>query len=941
MCARALPLAITRWQTTIMKHIVIFFGALLVAVALHAQTLSDALNTNLTWTTGGDVGAVDPSWLPEANVAVDGLGAQSAGPLTASGQNSWVETTVSGSGFLFFSWKANLQGYIDYGAVGYPHRGGRFDLYLNGNINRTSYGNDWSAQYIYCDAPTNTIRWMVSDENGYSSGQDTAWLDNVTFFPDPSVPQFWSQPAPQIQKVAEGGTINFSAEALGTAPLFYQWQKDGANLSAATSSVLTLTNVTLDQTGTYTLIVSNASGSVTSSNATLTVVHSVALNKIGEWPGYERSATESVAVDGNRAYIGNVDWDTYGVFLVLDVSDPNNPTLLGKLTGTHENFNHLRVVDGYVYAGFGSGGLDVIDVSNPAQPQIVKNLSLGNISDLQIAGNYAYAVSYNSGLVVLDISQPAQPVIVTNIAPVCFAQGVSVVGNYAYVVGRCGGTMAVLDISNPASPVVVSTLGLGQPADRIVVTNNTAFIGGWFSMEIVNVSDPVNPVVITNMPGYAVAISGTDAFVGNGTNLLVLDVSVPTNVVQVGSCYLSDYVENLQIAGNFAYIANWKNGLTIVDLSTPLQPQIRGNFPSGGEGLGIEVVGDTAFLCDGKGGLQILDVSDPAQPVALSRYFAPSDYGPDQVKIAGNLAYVPYYSAGLHILDVSDPSHPILKGICPTVYARKVDVSGNYAYLGSSSSPLQIVDVSDPTHPVQIPQTNITAGVDFIKFSGHYAYIKPSYSDHLLVLDISDPTQPVQVSDTPFASQPWNFFIQDNNLFADGQIADISNPTAPAVVGQCGGRGYVECVSNIAFIADGYGLSAFDFGAPPTVELGHTDLTGWSQAVKIVGQHAFVADSDWGLQVFQLPAGVSSAPPIVAPAIGSDGTGGFGLNGLGQFHFAFTNQRGVRYIVEYVNSLGDPNWITLTNIQALNVPVQVIDPSPHSAARFYRIRTQR
>jgi hypothetical protein len=76
---------------------------------------------------------------------------------------------------------------------------------------------------------------------------------------------------PQSQTVAQGANVTFSVTATGTAPLAYQWRKNGVNISGATSSSHTLTAVTTNDAGGYSVVVSNTCGSVTSTTATLTV----------------------------------------------------------------------------------------------------------------------------------------------------------------------------------------------------------------------------------------------------------------------------------------------------------------------------------------------------------------------------------------------------------------------------------------------------------------------------------------------------------------------------------------------------------------------------------------------------------------------------------------------------------------------------------------------
>ena len=85
----------------------------------------------------------------------------------------------------------------------------------------------------------------------------------------PIPPYILSQPTSQVVTVGQKAT--FSAIAGGTPPLTYQWQINGTNLTGATSTVLTITNAQISQSGSYAVIVTNLAGSITSSNALLTV----------------------------------------------------------------------------------------------------------------------------------------------------------------------------------------------------------------------------------------------------------------------------------------------------------------------------------------------------------------------------------------------------------------------------------------------------------------------------------------------------------------------------------------------------------------------------------------------------------------------------------------------------------------------------------------------
>src|SRR6266567_4094442 len=85
-------------------------------------------------------------------------------------------------------------------------------------------------------------------------------------------PYVTTQPANQT--VTAGQTASFSVVASGTAPLNYQWQKNGADITGATSSSYMTPVTTTDSGEMFRVMVSNSAGSATSKAATLTVTAS-------------------------------------------------------------------------------------------------------------------------------------------------------------------------------------------------------------------------------------------------------------------------------------------------------------------------------------------------------------------------------------------------------------------------------------------------------------------------------------------------------------------------------------------------------------------------------------------------------------------------------------------------------------------------------------------
>ncbi|HVU26365.1 MAG TPA: immunoglobulin domain-containing protein [Verrucomicrobiae bacterium] len=119
------------------------------------------------------------------------------------------------------------------------------------------------------------LRWRDTDDSGSDAG---IAVDDLTVSfqatiagppPDTNAPAITSQP--QNSAAGIGGFAIFSASATGNPAPDFQWQFNGTNLPGETTATLTLNNVTTNQAGNYSLIVSNSAGVAVSDSATLLV----------------------------------------------------------------------------------------------------------------------------------------------------------------------------------------------------------------------------------------------------------------------------------------------------------------------------------------------------------------------------------------------------------------------------------------------------------------------------------------------------------------------------------------------------------------------------------------------------------------------------------------------------------------------------------------------
>jgi hypothetical protein len=159
-----------------------------------------------------------------------------------AGQNATFSVVAAGSGTLTYQWK----------------NGGK------------AIGGATAASYM---VPTTTI-----SENGTqytvvvtdSTGSVTSNPATLTVTAAPVAPSIATQPTSKT--VTAGQPATFSVTATGTAPLAYQWKRNGGDINGANSASYTIPATTASDNGAqFAVTVSNSVSSATSSAATLTV----------------------------------------------------------------------------------------------------------------------------------------------------------------------------------------------------------------------------------------------------------------------------------------------------------------------------------------------------------------------------------------------------------------------------------------------------------------------------------------------------------------------------------------------------------------------------------------------------------------------------------------------------------------------------------------------
>jgi len=318
-------------------------------------TLAQALDTtNLVWTTGGDA-----IWFGQSAVHHDGVDAARTGFIT-NNQTTWLQTIIPGPGTVSFWWRVSDDG-----------NSSEMDFYIDGGDQDYLAGDaGWqpSPTFVITNPGPHTLYWEYYKYDTNIAGLNAAFVDELTFTPAvvPGAPVISNQPMSCV--TLTGTAAGFLVTAGGNPN--YQWRFNNNPIAGATNHFLIRTNAAASNEGNYTVVLTNAGGSVTSAVATLTVTNLAEVPPfvfaVGPFQiGASASTGQQLATDGsNHLYLAGEFTGTqaFGVTnltatgpanLFLAKADGNGNILWAQRVGGSNTFaNALTVTpDGHVLVG--------------------------------------------------------------------------------------------------------------------------------------------------------------------------------------------------------------------------------------------------------------------------------------------------------------------------------------------------------------------------------------------------------------------------------------------------------------------------------------------------------------------------------------------------------------------------------------------------------------
>jgi hypothetical protein len=528
-------------------------------------------------------------------------------------------------------------------------------------------------------------------------------------------------------------------------------------------------------------------------------------------------AVSRIVVADGHAYAGGEG------YVICDVTSPTDARVLYQSSDPGATYRPICQRGGYLYMAYSrsyESGLRVIDVRNPAQPQLVTTLGCPQSPVAKASGNLlAHASQYN--LTLIDIADPAHPVEI-----VTLLQGAAALafdGDLVYA-GNPGGTR-VYDISQPATPTVVTTIPARDPLLMLAAGNRLYVADRYEGLVTWDVSDPASVAPVSTIGGLfgLVDLERCGPYLlttSRGAILHTVDPEIaPSPAPLLAESVLPlAFTAGLAMADDTVYAISHVNSinqpyeLRILDVSEPSSVRVLGQLTTPVSLANPRLQG-SHLICNR---MIVIDVGDPSAPRLVAGPYAGST-----VVLRDSLAFAAGGGPGgteLHVYNVRDPAHPAHLGSRNLGFNASPMIGAGDVLVAADQTLIRTLDASDPLNVVPLGSLMNPAG-----FCGALAVrdnlvFAAGNNGELAIIDISTPATPRVRSffETPDRSQPGslaNGVVYLNNNAFGALVIDVADPDRPSFLGVVptavpllNGTSQTSVPTTLA-LADGYLLS--------------------------------------------------------------------------------------------------------------------------------------
>ena len=526
----------------------------------------------------------------------------------------------------------------------------------------------------------------------------------------------------------------------------------------------------------------------------------------------------------------------------------------------------------YLYAA-STWGLEIFSLTEPAKPIRIGEIATpGQARAVAVEGDTAYIADGVAGVQVIDVSVPTAPNVVKTLGGFTDARRVETAGNNLYVLGTARGLLVYNqhEVRNAQTPRPRRFFRTEGTPLNIVIRDKTVYVSddrhGLYILEQSPLGDFVFQSavpILANTYEILETANASYAFVASG-NLTLVDITNAENPEMGVRLNTPGFATSIQLRNNTVYLADQQAGLHIIDVHNPQQPRRISSQPTFGNATDVVVWGALAYIADGKAGIQTIDVSKSESPRWLHHYaFDGTAYGIDVVETTEGKrnVYVANGVGGLRTLEFTTPYHGTLRRnlLFPTdtpnfseqlgsANCTKVRVQNGYGFVAAETG-MFIVHLN--TNAI-VAHIATTAPVSDIALHDGYAYL---CAESLIIVDSRAPRQSGIVSERDVPGSAYRVVIDaaastayvaalDSGL----HVFDIAEPAVPRPVGNYATQGNAIGVTfakeRVYLLDSGIGVAVLDVSEPHEPRLhGKYDNDVLPIDAQVGGNYLYLLDS--------------------------------------------------------------------------------------------------
>ncbi len=284
----------------------------------------------------------------------------------------------------------------------------------------------------------------------------------------------------------------------------------------------------------------------------------------------------------------------------------------------------------YLYAACGADGVRVLDISMIDHKGFSQRIFTAPASPL---GQRFYVRTRYATAVAAPTTMAPDPT--RTHLPINHEQAVHPMYGYLYITDRYEGLILVGAATtingNPLDnflnrEVTFNPGGILKGASNLVIVGTYVYVCCDAGLVVVDVNDPKHPEVkavvgpeVLKHP-HALQAQFRYAYICDDEGIKVLDVTDLCHPVPVSALPLAE-AHNIYVARTYAYVAAGSQGLVILDVEHAERPRIDQVFTAGGcindlhdVKLGITYTSEFAYLADGRNGLRVVQLTSPETP---------------------------------------------------------------------------------------------------------------------------------------------------------------------------------------------------------------------------------------------------------------------------------------------------------------------------------------